>query len=392
MVLAPTPPANDLVTPDRLNEKQDSFPLEVYQCSDCGHAQLLDIVDPERLFRHYLYVSGTSPVFVRHLRDYARWSIEKYKVSAGSLIVEIASNDGTLLKYFQEKGMSILGIDPAENLAKAATKAGIETLPEFFSVELAKKIKHERGAAKVVAANNVFAHADDLAGFADGVRELLADDGVFILEVSYLVDVFEKTLFDTIYHEHVSYHTVGPLRGFFPRHGLELIDVLRVDSQGGSIRCVAQLAGGPWPQCDSVEELIDLEKRLGLNDTSAMKSYARQVDGLKKDLRELLGELESQGKTVAGFGAPAKATTLMHYFGLGADDLDFIVDENPLKQGLFTPGTLVPIVAPDALSLKKPDYTLVLAWNFADNIVERYKGYSDAGGKFIVPIPKVVVR
>jgi len=389
--LAPTPPANALVSKEELAAKQECFPLDVFQCSDCGHVQLLDVLDPHFLFGHYLYVSATSPVFVRHLQEYADWVISAFDIPPESLIVEAGSNDGTFLKFFKQAGMEILGVDPARNLAEAATKSGIETLAEMFTLFLAQKIRRERGPAKVVVANNVFAHADDLAGFAEAARELLDDDGVFIFEVSYLVDVYEKKLFDTIYHEHVSYHTVAPLARFFEAHGMELIDVQRVQSQGGSLRAIVQKKNGNRKIQQSVKELIQLEKSLGLDTPATMKSFALRIDTLRKELNRVIREIKGNNKRIVAFGAPAKATTLMYYFGLGPDILDFIVDENPLKQGLFTPGLHIPILQPHALYEKMPDYLLILAWNFAEDIMRRCEQYHNNGGQFIVPIPQVEV-
>ena len=389
--LGSTPPANDFVHESKLGESQECFPLEVFQCVNCNHVQLLDVVDPEHLFRNYLYVSKTSPVFVKHLEDYADWVITRFKVRTGSFVVEVASNDGTLLNFFRSAGMRTLGIEPAKNLAKMARDSGIETLPEFFSPPLAKQIRQQLGAAKVVAANNVFAHVDDLAGFARGVRELLDEDGIFVFEVSYLADVYEKILFDTIYHEHLSYHTVAPLKAFFVAQGLELIDVLRVESQGGSLRGIVQPIGGPAKASDNVSNLIQMESDLGLDRLETMKKFALKIDSLRHELVDLLRGLKEQRKSIAGFGAPAKATTLMYYFGLGDGLLDFIVDENPLKQGLYSPGLHIPVLPVSALYERKPDYVLILAWNFARSIIERHSAFPRAGGKFILPIPTVQI-
>jgi hypothetical protein len=243
-----------------------------------------------------------------------------------------------------------------------------------------------------VTANNVFAHADDLAGIARGVRDLLAPDGLFLFEVSYLVDVYEKTLFDTIYHEHVSYHAVAPLRPFFAAQGLELIAVERVPTHGGSLRGVVQLAGGPRRPDGSVEELVALEGRLGLQEPAAFRAFAARIAERGRQLGELLGGLRAEGKRVAGFGAPAKATTLMYQFGLGRDAIDFIIDDSPLKQGLYSPGLHVPVRPPSAVAERRPDYLVVLAWNFADSIIAKNAAFRAAGGRFVVPLPEVVVR
>ena len=245
LALTPTPPANAFVTEAELAAPQPAYPLDVWLCNGCGHVQLLDVVDPRILYAHYVYVSGTSPVFVRHFEQYAQYVGSQFKPAAGSLALDIGSNDGTLLRFFKQAGHRVLGIEPAEEISEASRQAGIPTLTGFFSEQLAQRIVAEHGRASVVTANNVAAHIDDLAGVMRGVAKLLAPDGVFVFEVSYLVDVFEKTLFDTIYHEHLDYHTVEPLVPFFASCGLQLIEAQRVDSHGGSLRGVAQLAGGP---------------------------------------------------------------------------------------------------------------------------------------------------
>ncbi|MBI5209925.1 MAG: methyltransferase domain-containing protein [Elusimicrobia bacterium] len=390
--LTPTPPANAFVKAEALARPQQAFPLDLFLCSDCGHLQLLDVVDPAVLFEDYVYVSGTSPVFVKHFQDYAEDVLRRFAVPPRSLVVDIGSNDGTLLRFFQKAGMRALGIDPAKDIAAQANAAGVETLPVFFNERLGNELRVQRGPAHVVTANNVFAHADDLKGMLAGARALLAQDGVFVFEVSYLVDVVEKTLFDTIYHEHLAYHAVKPLVPFFKACGLELIGARRVQSHGGSLRGVAQLAGGPGRADASVAELVALEEKLGLQGAEAFGAFGRKIDALKAELHELLAGLKAKGKRIAGFGAPAKATTLMYHFGLGPDLIDFIVDDSPLKQGLYSPGLHIPVVPSRAVAERKPDYLLILAWNFAEPIMAKNKAFSDQGGRFIVPVPAIEVR
>jgi len=388
--LTPTPPANAFVTKEEASGPQRAFPLDVHFCRGCGHVQLLDVVDPGLLFGNYVYVSGTSPVFVEHFRRYAGKLLELARPPAGSLVVDVGSNDGTLLRFFQEAGMRVLGVDPAREIARRASAAGIETLPEFFALSLARRLRAERGPAALLAANNVFAHMDDLGGVADGVRALLAEDGVFAFEVSYLLDVVEKTLFDMTYHEHLSYHSLGPLVGFFQRHDLQLFDVERVPTHGGSLRALVQRAGGPRPVCAAVGELLAEERRTGLDRKETFVSFFDGIEAVKGRLRALLGEVKRQGRTVAGYGAPAKATTLLHHFELGAA-LDFIVDDSPLKQGLYTPGYHIPVLPSQAMYERKPDYVLILAWNFARPIMEKHQRYLNGGGRFIVPLPECEV-
>ncbi|MCX5787946.1 MAG: class I SAM-dependent methyltransferase [Elusimicrobia bacterium] len=338
-----------------------------------------------------MYVSGTSPVFVNHFEEYAKDLIRRYQPGQGALAVDIGSNDGTLLRFFKEAGLRILGVDPAREISEAANKAGIETINGFFTPGLAARVKRERGAAAIVTANNVFAHADDLAGILDGVHDLLAPDGVFACECSYLADVVEKTLFDMIYHEHVAYHAVGPLKRFLERHGFELIEALRVESHGGSLRATSQKKGGPRRPGESVALRLKEEAALGIEKPETMKAFAAQIEARKRELSSLLEMLKAEGKTIAGFGAPAKATTLMHHFGLGKDVLDFIVDDSPWKQGLLSPGLHIPVVASEELYRRKPDYVVILAWNFAEPIMKKHAAYRAAGGHFVIPLPTVEV-
>lgn len=387
--LAPTPPANAFVPESALGETQERFPLDVFHCEDCHHTQLTDVVDPAVLFENYVYVSGTSPSFVRHFEDYANTVIERFAPKPGSLVVDIGSNDGTLLRFFKDAGHSVLGIDPAKDIAANATAQGIETLPRFFTPDLAREIAETRGKASVVAANNVFAHADDLLSIAQGIEQLLAPDGVFVFEVSYLVDVFEDVLFDTIYHEHMAYHAVGPLQTFFKRAGLELFAASRIPSHGGSLRGFVQRAGGPRQADGSVDDLLALERGLKLDSSDTLKDFGARIDRLGKTFNDVLQGLVAEGKTIAGYGAPAKATTLLYHFGIAPGVLEFIVDDSPLKQGLYTPGLHIPVVSSDVLLEKMPDVLVILAWNFADVIMEKNVEFQKRGGRFLIPVPEV---
>ncbi|MBV9242484.1 MAG: class I SAM-dependent methyltransferase [Acidobacteria bacterium] len=390
--LAPTPPANAFVTADHLNEIQEVFPLDVFFCGACTHLQLLDVVDPGVLFERYVYVSGTSAAFVQHFEKMSDELADLAGPLAGRLIVDIGSNDGTLLRAFQRRHQArTLGIDPARNLAAEATASGVETIASFFSTDLARNIVEERGHAAVIAANNVFAHIDDLAEVAEGVKALLAPDGFFAFEVSYLLDVVEKTLFDTIYHEHLDYHAVRPLIPFLQSHGLELVEAIRVPTHGGSLRGIARHKGVSSREGNSVSNALSLELQWELQRLSTYTGMAARIARLGDELRSLLERLRSQGKTIAGFGAPAKATTLMYHFRIDRDCIDFIVDDNPLKQNTYSPGLHVPIVAASMLEERRPDYLLILAWNFADAIIEKTKRFAELGGKYIVPLPTVRV-
>ncbi len=389
--LAPTPPANAFVPASDLGKAQERFPLDVFFCEDCAHVQLLDVVDPRVLFEHYVYVSGTSPVFVKHFEDYAAFVMDRFKPVAGGLVLDIGSNDGTLLSFFQKAGMRVLGIDPAQEISAEATARGIPTICGFFGADQGAEIAASHGKAEVITANNVFAHIDDLSGVVDGVRGLLAPSGVFVFEVSYLVDVFENTLFDTIYHEHLDYHSVKPLVRFFAAKGMELVEAIRVGSHGGSLRGIAQLKGGPHKAGASVAEAVALEEKLGLDKAQTLAKFAADIEALGAELNALLKKLKAQGKRIGGFGAPAKATTLMYHFGIGPELVDFIIDDSPLKQGLHSPGMHIPVVSSADGFARQPDYLVILAWNFAKAIIDKNAAFRSGGGRFIIPIPKVEV-
>jgi hypothetical protein len=387
--LEPTPPANAFLKASQLNEPEEKFPLDVFFCRSCNHVQLLDVVDPELLFGNYVYVSGTSPVFVEHFRKYAGEVLARQPKLSSGFAFEIGSNDGTLLRFFQQAGWRVLGADPAKDIAQSATESGIPTLPIFFNAEAAREIREKHGTAHAILANNVFAHIDDLKSVALGVKELLSPQGFFVFEVSYLLDVIEKTLFDTIYHEHLCYHSLGPLVGFFHALDLEVFDAERVSSHGGSLRVYVQHKGAARSLTQNVAALLELEQEFGLYREETFRKFAHQIDALGRELNSRLKALKVAGKRIAAFGAPAKATTLMHHFKMGRELIDFIVDDSPLKQGLFAPGTHIPVCPSTELYSKLPDYSVVLAWNFADSIIAKNKKYQEQGGRFIVPLPQL---
>jgi SAM-dependent methyltransferase len=385
--LAPTPIADDYVAADHLAETQEHFPLDLALCKDCGHTQLLDAVNPDLLFRNYTYRTSVSLGLVDHFRKVAERLIEQLQIGPGSLVVEIGSNDGSMLRFFKDRGATVLGVDPATGIAAAATASGIETIPKFFTPDLAARVRRERGPARLVIANNVFAHADALGAIADGIRELLAPEGIFVFEVSYMVDIVEKMLWDTIYHEHLCYHAVKPLENFFRLHAMQLVDVERIPTKGGSIRGIAQRKDGPRPVAPAVCELMDLEARIKFGEAQTFLDFAAKIQALKRQLLDLLAGLRAQGKTVAGYGASATVTTLLHHFDLG-DKLDFIVDDNAVKQGTYSPGHHIPVLAPLALLDRRPDYVVILAWAYAEPIVKKNQTYLERGGHFIVPLPR----
>jgi len=389
MSLAATPPANEFLRESELKEPQTAIPLTLLLCRTCGHLQLREIVDPQRLFGHYVYVSGTSPVFVAHFSRYAEQATQRFNLKPSSFVVEVGSNDGTLLKQFQARGISrVLGIDPAHEIAAEARAAGVPTLEAFFTLDLARKLRVEHGAADLICANNVFAHSGDLAAFARAVESLLDAQGVFVFEVSYLVDVIEKLLFDTIYHEHSSYHAVTPLARFFESVGLRLFDAERIDTHGGSLRGYVCRAGAAHENSSRLGDLIRLERELGVLSPEVYTQFKQRIVARGQELRDRLTAIRARGERVAGFGAPAKLTTLMHEFGLTGDDIDFIVDDSSIKQGRFTPGTRIPVVPSPVLYERRPEYCVVFAWNFADSIIAKHTAYTQGGAHFLVPLPE----
>ena len=385
--LCPTPPGNDFLTEDELGGEEQTYPLDLYFCDYCHHVQLGHVVDSKILYqKNYSYVSATSQNFVDHLQDYSIKMINRFGLESGSLVTDIGSNDGTCLSFFKEKGLNVIGVDPAKSIANKATKIGIETVADFFSYDLAVQLRKKYGKAKFITSHNACAHIDDLLDVVKGVEYWLAEDGVFVLEVGYLVDVYTNIWFDTIYHEHLDYHTVAPFEKLFSRVGMEIISVERISPQGGSIRVMVQKQGGSIKRDDSVDKLIKLENELGLDKAETFSKFDNKISEAKVRLQKIIEEIKTDGKTIAGFGAPTKATTLMAHFGLDAKVLDFIVDDNPLKQGLYSPITHIPIFSAKVLYEKKPDYVLILAWNFADPIMKMHARYEDEIGSFILPI------
>jgi SAM-dependent methyltransferase len=386
--LSPTPPGNDFVEAAERDVPQAFYPLEVYFCNDCAHVQLGHVVDPEILYRrNYSYVSATSAVFVDHLRRYAAHMQTEFDLPAGSLVVDIGSNDGTALGFFKEAGFRVVGVDPATEIAQLARDRGIETVCEFFGSAHARKWRDEYGPAQLITSHNACAHIDDLRDVVEGVKLWLADDGLFVIEVGYLLDIVENAWFDTIYHEHLDYHSFAPLAAFFSELGMQVIDVQRISPQGGSIRVITQKAGGSRQVKESVPALMALEKRAGLDRAETFVDFDERINLVKRELRELVNGLKSEGKSIAGYGAPTKATTLLTHFELGSV-LDFLADDNPLKQGLFSPGHHIPVVAADEMYARRPDFVLILAWNFAESIMQQHQRYRDQGGRFILPMPE----
>lgn len=388
--LKPSPIGDAYVTPDRLNVPQPSYPIDLHMCKQCGLAQILDVINPEILYGEYIYVTASSMGLAEHFRSYADSVTNRCRLSPGSLVVDIGSNDGTLLRCFKDRGMNVLGIEPATHIAAQATASGIKTIDGFFAPDLARQVVFEHGHARLVTANNVFANIDDLRSWVDAINELLASDGVFVFESYYLADLVQNMVFDFIYHEHLSAFSVKPIQALFEGIGLELAAVQRVPTKGGSLRYFVQRPGGPLANDSSVEEMRALEDSMGLYRKETYLAFADKINDLKEKTRKFLAQTKSEGKRIAGFGASITGTTLIHHFEIG-EYIDYLVDDNPAKQGRFSPGLHLPVFPATELITRMPEYTIVLAWRFAETIRSKSHAYLEGGGSLIIPVPEFSV-
>ena len=384
--LGETPLADALVTAERLAGPEDRFPLDVAFCPQCSLVQVINEVPPEKLFvENYLYFSSFSDDLLAHSREHAMGLVESQRLGADSLVVEIASNDGYLLKNFIEAGVPALGIDPAPDQAAEAIANGVPTLTEFFGPELAARLVAEGKKADVIIANNVMAHVPDLNGFAEGFAILLKDDGVVTVENPYVRDLIDHGEFDTVYHEHHCYFSCSAVDALMRRHGLFLNDVDYFPKlHGGTLRWTM---GKRLHRSERCQAYLDAERQAGLTTFDYYRDFALRVERIKEDLLALLRRYRDEGKTVAGYGAAAKGATLVNYVGLGTDLVQYVVDRNVHKQGRYMPGTHQEILDPSVLLERQPDAVLLLAWNFADEIIRQQAEYRARGGTFIVPVP-----
>jgi len=389
--LGATPLANALLRADDLTRPERKIPLTLCLCEACSLVQLRETVDPAVMFSDYLYFSSFSDTMLAHAQAIVERTIESERLGAESLVVEIASNDGYLLQYYQRRGIPVLGIEPAANIADVAVRErGIPTRVDFFSAALAASLRAEGLRASVVHANNVFAHVPDTNGFMRGLATILADDGVAIVEAPYVRTMLDQREFDTIYHEHVFYFSLTAVDRLARRHGMVVADVEELGIHGGSLRFFLRPAKGAKPSA-RVQELLEEEQRWGVDDRATYDAFGDDVKALRESLRTLLTDLKSRGRRLAAYGASAKGSTLLNFFGIGRDLLDFVVDRSTVKQGRYTPGTHLLIRPVDALSQERPDYVLLLTWNFRDEILGQQESFRRAGGKFIIPIPEPTV-
>ena len=364
------------------------FPLEVHRCLDCSLVQLVDVVDPEILFRDYIYVTGTSDTMARHNRAYAEAVVGELGLGRGDLVVEVASNDGSLLRCFQERGVRTLGVEPARNIAQMARERGIETVSEFFGLEVGEALRNQYGPAMAVVANNVLAHVDDTRSFLAGCAALLGDGGRVVVEFPYLGDFLARLEYDTVYHEHLCYFSILPLLALYRKVGLAITRIDRVPVHGGSLRIWAALGGSRPQHAEPVLALAEEERARGYDAPELYQRFAQGVARQRQRLQALLEDLRRKGARLAGYGALAKGNTLLNYCAIGPETLPFIVDRSPLKVGRWTPGSHIPVRPVAELEGAGVDHLLILAWNFADEIMEQQRHFAAGGGRFVLPLPE----
>lgn len=390
--LGTSPLANSYVSEDKADVMEPFYPLCVLLCSECWLVQLPAVTRPEDMFSDYAYFSSFSETWLRHAEDYVEKMVQRFGLNENHNVIEIASNDGYLLQYFLQRGIPILGIEPAANVAEAAVEKGIPTLVKFFGTETAKEMTAEGKAADLLLGNNVLAHVPDLNDFIAGMKIVLKPGGIITMEFPHLMRLMAENQFDTIYHEHFSYFSFLSVEQAFARHGITLFDVEELPTHGGSLRVYGRHEKDETrPVAENVAELRERELREGFDRLETYQGFAKQIEETKRSLLEFLIQAKREGKTVVGYGAAAKGNTLLNYCGVRTDFLDYTVDLNPHKQGHFLPGTRIPIYAREKIRETKPDYVLILPWNLKDEIASQMAHIREWGGRFVVPIPKVEV-
>jgi hypothetical protein len=386
-----SPVSEKYISAEELGESEIIVPLNLYFCSLCAHVQLIDVVEPEYLWSDYTFRTGDNPALIDHFSDYSSRVLEFSKINNEDLIVDIGSNDGTLLKAWQAKGFkNVLGVDPAVDIAGEANAAGVKTLIGFLDFSMADKIISISGHAKIITANNVYAHCDDLVGMTQAIRSVLDEDGLFVFEASYLLDIVEKDLVGTIFHEHLSYHSVISLKRFFHSQNMELVHVVRGPEQGGSIVGYVQHHGGPWQVRETVQDLVQLELDKKLNQVSTFHKMEQRLNESKLALQGIIADFRKDGGAIAGFGAARAGTTLLSFFEVG-HELEFLLDDNPLKHHKYSPGDRLEVIPTKDIYERNPTCVLILAWLHAEKIITKHQTYLDSGGTFVRLFPKVEI-
>jgi 2-polyprenyl-3-methyl-5-hydroxy-6-metoxy-1,4-benzoquinol methylase len=390
--LGMSPLCESFLEAQQLNQMEPFYPLYVYVCGNCFLAQLEEYVSPDSIFTEYAYFSSYSDSWLQHAKHYTDLMVQRFGINTGSFVVELASNDGYLLRYFVEKGIPVLGIEPAKNVAKVAIERGIPTIVEFFGEKMAEDLASKGKQADLLLGNNVLAQVPELNDFVQGMKLLLKPQGIITMEFPHLVRLMEENQFDTIYHEHFSYFSFISVQKIFAAHGLTIFDVEELPTHGGSLRIYArQSENEKRLVSDRVRELKTREEAAGLMQMKTYSAFSEQVKETKRKLLDFLIGAKREGKSICGYGAPGKGNTLLNYCGIRTDFLDYVVDRNPYKHGRFTPGTHIPIFAPDKIRETRPDYLFILPWNLKNEIIAQMAYIREWGGKFIVPIPEVEV-
>ncbi|SDY53873.1 class I SAM-dependent methyltransferase [Thermoactinomyces sp. DSM 45892] len=389
--LGVSPLANSFVDSDRLNKMEPFYPLHTFVCKNCLLVQLSEFESPHHIFNEYLYFSSYSSTWLLHAEAYVEMVTKRFHLTETSQVIEIASNDGYLLQYFQKKNIPSLGIEPAKNVAEAALQKGINTISEFFGNELAKELLSENMQADLIVANNVLAHVPNLHDFVAGLKTLLKDDGVITIEFPHLLQLITHKQFDTIYHEHFSYFSLVSVKRILAHYKLQIIDVEELPTHGGSLRLFIKHEHKDLQVSARVRDLIQKEAEQGLDNLTSYLQFAKKIEALKIDTLKFLIQAKQENKQIVGYGAPAKGNTLLNFYGVGKEFLSYTVDANPHKQGLYLPGTRIPIQNPEMLKETKPDYLLILPWNLREEIVQQCSFIREWGGKFLVIIPEVEV-
>ncbi len=388
--LSATPLEDQFVRQEHKDLTQPLYPLELAICQDCGYVHLPYVVNPEASYANYVYVSGVTVGLRNHYDDYAKEIVRDFDIPGGSLVVDLGSNDGSMLASFKRTGMKVLGVEPAQAIAEQANKAGLSTINGFFTDDVASRILKDYGSASAVTANYMYANIDDVMAFTKSVARLLTPNGIFVVQTGYHPEQMKIRMFDYIYHEHFSYFTVEVLRNIFRSCGLELIQAAKTSPKGGSIRVIGQLRSGSRAGDSSVDQLIDEERANGMREVATYQKFDSDIQIAKGQVLENLRNLKNAGKRIVGFGASHSTTTLIYHFEL-APFMEYLVDDNPLKHGRYSPGHHLPVYSSEKLYEDDPDYVVVLAWQHQKSIIEKHKVFLSSGGKFLVPLPNLRV-